>query len=67
MNWQNHGYNHGDATPWVMQDRPVLHGFASLCRRARLARLGRLGSQNQNTPHTALEDGQGGSDSTPVS
>jgi hypothetical protein len=67
MNWQNHGYNHGDATPWVMQDRPVLHGFASLCRRARLARLGRLGSQNQNTPHTSLEDGQGGSDSTPVS
>jgi hypothetical protein len=67
MNWQNHGYNHGNATPWVMQDRPVLQGLASLCRRARLARLGRLGSQNQTPPHTSLEDGQGGSDSTPVS
>ena len=67
MNWQNHGYNHGDATPWVTQDRPVLHGLASLCRRARLARLGRLGSNNQTPPHASLEDGQGGPDSTPVS
>jgi len=67
MNWQNHGYNHGNAAPWATQDRPVLQGLASLCRRARHARLGRLGSQNQTPPHTSLEDGQGGSDSTPVS
>ncbi|MBR68844.1 MAG: hypothetical protein CMA86_04975 [Euryarchaeota archaeon] len=66
MIWQNPGYNLGDATLGVEQDRPVLHGFVSLCRRARLARLG-LGSQNQTPPHTSLEDGQGGSDSTPVS
>ena len=67
MNWQNHGFNQGDATLWASQDRPVLHGFASLCRRARLARHGRLGSQNQTPPHASLEDGQGGPDSTPVS
>ena len=67
MNWQNHGFNLGDATLWAKQDRSVLHGLASLCRRARLARHGRLGSNNQTPPHASLEDGQGGKDSTPVS
>ena len=50
MNWQNAGYNLRDATLGVKQDRPVLHGFVSLCRRACLARLG-LGSQTKH-PHT---------------
>jgi hypothetical protein len=67
MIWHNQGYNHGDATLWAKQDRPDLHGLASLCRRARLARLGRLGSNSQTPPHTSLEDGQGGSDSNPAS
>ena len=66
MNWQNLGYNLGDATLGVVQDRPVLQSFVSLCKRARRARLG-LGSHNQTPPHTSLDDGQGGSDSTPVS
>jgi hypothetical protein len=66
MNWQNSGYNLSDATLGVVQDRPVLHSFVSLCQRARRARLG-LGSQNQTPPHSSLDDGQGDSDSTPVS
>jgi len=66
MNWQNSGYNLGDATLGVVQGRSVLQSFVSLCERARRARLG-LGSQNQTPPHTSLDDGQGGSDSTPVS
>ncbi len=66
MNWQNSGYNLGDAALTAPQDRPVLQSFVSLCQRARRARLG-LGSHNQTPPHTSLDDGQGGSDSTPVS
>ena len=50
MNWQNSGYNLGDATLGATQDRPVLQSFVSLYQRARRARLG-LGSHNQ-TPHT---------------
>jgi hypothetical protein len=66
MIWQNSGFNLGDATLLAMQERPNLHGFASLCQRARHARSG-LGSHNQTPPHASLDDGQGGPDSTPVS
>ena len=40
MNWQNSGYNLGDATLGATQDRPVLQSFVSLYQRARRARLG---------------------------
>ena len=59
MNWQNSGYNLGDATLGATQDRPVLQSFVSLYQRARRARLG-LGSHNQTPPHASLDDGQGG-------
>ena len=49
MNWQNSGYNLGDATLGATQDRPVLQSFVSLYQRARRARLG-LGSHNQTPP-----------------
>ena len=58
MNWQNAGYNLRDATLGVKQDRPVLHGFVSLCRRARLARLWPWFPKNQTPPHASLDDGQ---------
>ena len=64
MNWQNSGYNLGDATLGAPQDRPVLQSFVSLYQRARRARLG-LCSHNQTPPHASLDDGQGGPDSTP--
>ena len=38
MNWQNSGYNLGDATLGATQDRPVLQSFVSLYQRARRAR-----------------------------
>ena len=66
MNWQNSGYNLGDATLEASQARPVLRSFVSLCERARRARMG-LGSNNQTPPHASLDDGQGGPDSTPIS
>ena len=65
MNWQNSGYNLGDATLEASQGRPVLQSFVSLYQRARRARMG-LGSNNQTPPHASLADGQGGPDSTPV-
>ena len=65
MNWQNSGYNLGDATLEVSQGRPVLQSFVSLYQRARRARMG-LGSNNQTPPPASLDDGQGGPDSTPV-
>ena len=65
MNWQNSGYNLGDATLTASQDRPVLQSFVSLYQRARRARLG-LGSHNQHPTHLPGRR-PGGSDSTPVS
>ena len=65
MNWQNSGYNLGDATLEASQGRPVLQSFVSLYQRARRARMG-LGSNNQTPPHASLDAGQGGPDSTPV-
>ena len=65
MIWQNSGYNLSGATPTVKQVRSNLHGFASLCQRARHARLG-PGYPNQNPTPPPLDDGQGDSDSTPA-
>ena len=65
MNWQNSGYNLGDATLEASQGRPVLQSFVSLYQRARRARMG-LGSNHQTPPHASLDDGPGGPDSTPV-
>ena len=65
MNWQNSGYNLGDATLEASQDRPVLQSFVSLYQRARRARMG-LGSNNQTPPHASLHDRQRRPDSTPV-
>lgn len=65
MFWQNQGYFQGDATLWTVQDRSILHGLASLRRRARHA-CPDHGPHGQ-PPHNPLDDGQGDSSSTPVS
>lgn len=66
MNWQNQGYNLGNAALLAMQDRSTLHGLASLCQRARHARAG-LGSQNQPPTKDSLDGGQGDSNSNSAS
>ena len=66
MNWRDEENTLPKASFNAMQDRSDLHGLATLRMRARRARCDQCGPQNHN-PHSPLDDGQGDSDSTPVS
>ena len=57
MNWQNSGYNLGDATLRLRRTGLSCRAL-SRCISVPVVRLG-LGSHNQTPPHTSLDDGQG--------
>ena len=66
MIWHEEDNTLPNATFNAVQDRSNLHGLATLRIRARRAQRDHRGPQH-HTPHSPLDDGQGDSDSTPVS
>ena len=66
MNWRDEENTLPNASFNAMQDRSDLHGLATLRMRARRARRDQRGPQHHDH-HSPLDDGQGDSDSTPVS